>query len=888
MTPERWKQVEEIFEQALELPVNERAAFLQKSSNGDDELRGEVESLLKSHASAENFIDERSLFFSGEDLEHVEEAILPGQLIGAYRIVREIGRGGMGAVYLAERADEQYKKQVAIKLIKRGMDTDAVLRRFQNERQILASFDHANIARLFDAGTTASGQPYFVMEYIDGLPIDEYCDQNQLGIPERLRLFRKVCAAVSYAHRRQVVHRDIKRSNIFVTAEGTPKLLDFGIAKILQQTNSAESLVTMTGARLMTPECASPEQLRGEPVTAASDVYSLGVVLYELLTGCLPYQLKSRLPDAVARAVTESEPKKPSATVVSAGNQQSRNLKLLRGDLDNILLMALRKEPERRYQSVDALSEDLRRHLEARPVLARKDTLVYRAGKFVRRNPTLIGTASICVLLALIIIWLAREQFTAPTPVAEKSIAVLPFQNLSADPGNAYLADGIQEEILTRLSKIADLKVISRTSTQRYKVPSRNLREIAKQLGVAHILEGTVQKSADEVRVNVQLINAQTDAHLWADKFDRKVADIFSAESEIATKIAETLQAKLTGSEQRTIAASHTQNSEAHELYLKGRFFMKKGTTDDVKKAIDLFKQALAKDPNYAAAYAGMADLYVFLPIYVGGSAREAIANARAAAEKALAIDDELAEAHSALGFAFAVDLDWHDARREFERAIELDPNYAGAHYDFGFYVLGPLGDLDGAIAEMKRAIELDPLSPGMLGNLGHCYTFARRYPEAIAAGRKAVELDPRAPKGNGIIALGLDLSGQVSEAIAQYEKAFEVTGGDYHLLPYLSRLYGLRGERAKALQISEQAKEIEAKQNIEWAYGYALVAIGQGDYEEAINWLERSYRAKELLVASYFKFDPVLDPLRGNPRFEKLLQQIDADFTRNAEPPVP
>src|SRR5438132_5000530 len=354
MTPERWKQIQSVFEQALEVPLDERTAFVQQRCNGDDELRGEVESLLKSHASAGNFIDERSLFFSGEDLEHVEEAILPGQLVGAYRIVREIGRGGMGAVYLAERADEQYKKQVAIKLIKRGMDTDSVLRHFRNERQILAGFDHPNIARLFDGGTTDDGLPYFVMEYVEGLPINEYCAAHKVSLVERLKLFREVCAAVSYAHRHTVIHRDIKMSNILVTSDGTPKLLDFGIAKILQPGAGAEALMTMTGVRPMTPEYASPEQVRGEPVTTASDVYSLGIVLYELLVGRSPYRFTSRSPSDVVREITNTEPPRPS-TVVSNNNQQSAiiNQKFLRGDLDNIVLMALRKEPERRYQSVE-------------------------------------------------------------------------------------------------------------------------------------------------------------------------------------------------------------------------------------------------------------------------------------------------------------------------------------------------------------------------------------------------------------------------------------------------------------------------------------------------------------------------------------------------------
>src|SRR5207249_2293210 len=336
------------------------------------ELRREVESLLQSHARAGTFIDKRSLFLSDEEGEATGAAAAAGELIGPYRVLREIGRGGMGTVYLAERADQQYEKQVAIKLIKPGMDTDAVLRHFRNERQILASFDHPNIARLFDGGTTEDGLPYFVMEYVEGLPINEYCTNHELSLVDRLKLFREVCAAVSYAHRHTVIHRDIKMSNILVTSEGIPKLLDFGIAKILTPGAGAEALMTMTSLRPMTPEYASPEQVRGEPVTTASDVYSLGVVLYELLTGRSPYRFTSRAPRDVERAITEQEPTRPSTATGLHRNQHSElsNRKLLRGDLDNILLMALRKEPARRYQTVDQFAEDIRRHLESRPVRA--------------------------------------------------------------------------------------------------------------------------------------------------------------------------------------------------------------------------------------------------------------------------------------------------------------------------------------------------------------------------------------------------------------------------------------------------------------------------------------------------------------------------------------
>ena len=432
MTPERWKQIEAIFEQALELKANERAAFVQKSCTGDEELRREVESLLESHASAGGFIDDRSLFISEAGLKDDDEDVRVGQLIGAYRIVREIGRGGMGAVYLAERADEQYRRRVAIKVIKRGMDTDAVLRHFRKERQILADFDHPNIARLFDGGTTVNGLPYFVMEYIEGVPIDQYCTVSALSIEERLELFLQVCTAVSYAHRHTVIHRDIKMSNILVTSEGIPKLLDFGIAKILQPGAGPEALMTMTGVRPMTPEYASPEQVRGGPVTTASDVYSLGIVLYELLVGRSPYRFTSRSPLDLAREITDTEPPRPST---GAGGKDLkldptgiRNSKVLKGDIDNIVLMALRKEPDRRYQSVEQFSEDIHRHLGNRPVLARKDTVRYRAAKFIQRNK--LAVAAALLLLASLVAGLIATTWQAHRATVEKARAEKRFNDV--------------------------------------------------------------------------------------------------------------------------------------------------------------------------------------------------------------------------------------------------------------------------------------------------------------------------------------------------------------------------------------------------------------------------------------------------------------------------
>ncbi len=395
---ERWARVKELFEAAADLAPNERASLLSNECGGDDALRREVESLLESDSQTNDFIEQPVLEIPRDLFPEAPDESLAGRQFGAYQIIREIGRGGLGAVYLAARADDEYRKEVALKLVRRGLDTEDILRRFRNERQILAQLDHPNIARLIDGGTTDEGLPYFVMEYVNGEPIGAYCDAHSLGTTERLNLFRKVCAAVTFAHQNLVIHRDLKPSNILIASDGEPKLLDFGIAKLLGQDEEALAQ-TITSQRVMTPEYASPEQIKGERITTTSDVYSLGVLLYELLTGRRPYRLKTRTPEEIARAITEQEPERPSTAVAQGGGNSKfeiRNSKFLRGDLDNIVLMAMRKEPARRYSSVGQFSEDIRRHLEGLPVIARKDTLRYRSEKFIRRHK--VGVAAVALI----------------------------------------------------------------------------------------------------------------------------------------------------------------------------------------------------------------------------------------------------------------------------------------------------------------------------------------------------------------------------------------------------------------------------------------------------------------------------------------------------------
>jgi TolB-like protein/Tfp pilus assembly protein PilF len=462
-------------------------------------------------------------------------------------------------------------------------------------------------------------------------------------------------------------------------------------------------------------------------------------------------------------------------------------------------------------------------------------------------------------------------------PAPNKSIAVLPFENLSRDPDNAYFCEGVQDEILTRLAKVADLKVISRTSTQHFKSTPDNLSRIAKQLGVTHVLEGSVQKASDQVRVNVQLINALTDAHLWADTYDRKLTDIFAVETEIAKTIAETLQARLTGSEKIAITTKPTENPEAHELYLKGRFFWNRRTAENLAKAADYFQQAIEKDPKYALAYAGLADCHVLLPAYpgLGNTPRDELPKALDAARKAVELDDTLAEAHTSLARALASDLQLAAATTEFKRAIELNPNYATAHQWFG-ECLQSQGQLEEALAELKRAQELDPLSLVISSLYGFALDSVGKSNSAIAQLRKTIEIDPNFGNAHGLLGIVLEHNGQLKEAIAEYEKNNSLHE-DAISLAQLAGAYFLVGRTAEAQHVWDKLKALSDRQYVP-AYSMAVAQSSFGNKDEAIRLLDKSYEDHAPFDSQdlgWILVDHRLDWLRDDPRFKKLVARI-------------
>ena len=466
---------------------------------------------------------------------------------------------------------------------------------------------------------------------------------------------------------------------------------------------------------------------------------------------------------------------------------------------------------------------------------------------------------------------------TAPNELSAKSIAVLPFDNLSRDPDNAFFTEGVQDEILTRLAKVADLKVIARTSTQQFKSAPADLRDVAKQLDVTNILEGSVQKVNDQVRVNVQLINALTNAHLWAEIYDRKLTDIFAVESDIAKTIADQLQAKLTGSEKQMMAAQPTTDTTAYELYHKGRSLWGKRTGDNIPKAIAFFEQAIARDPNYALAYAGLASAYILSPFYTGADRREAGSKAKEAALKALRLDPNLAEAHAALGkVLFFSEIDLPGATREYKRAIELKPNDADAHHWFSNDSLAALGEFDEAIAEGKRSVELDPLSIVINADLGETFFYARRFDESVAQLRKTLEIDPTSFYAHYNLGIALQAKGDLSGAITEYEKAKQLSGDNPTVATFWAQAKAHAGDKEAARRMLSELDEISKHREVV-GYLRALLYLSLNNKNEALRWLEQGYGERDGSNICWINVDPLLDSLHGDPRFEALVQKVVA-----------
>jgi serine/threonine protein kinase/tetratricopeptide (TPR) repeat protein len=825
VTSDRWQTVKDLMDAALRVSPSGRATFVDEQARGDEELRAEVMSLLASHEDAGDFLESPPVRITAPDQVVEAEASLAGEQVGAYRLVREIGRGGMGTVYLAVHAEDESRHPVAVKLIREGMESDFAIRRFRNEREILARLEHPNIARLLDGGATTQGFPYFVMEYVEGQPLLTHCQSRSVGMRERVGIFLQVCAAVHYAHRRMIIHRDLKPGNILVTADGTPKLLDFGIAKILVPEPATGDEKTLTQMRLITPAYASPEQFRGEPVTVRSDLYSLGLVLWELILG-----RSSRRSDGIRSFELPEDTK----------DEFSR---LLLRNVRNAVLKAVRGDPRERYESVEAFAADLE--------------IVKAGGEVPEYGP-------------------AEQQSRGPEVPQPNSIAVLPFQVLAMDhTSENYLGVGITDALITRLSNVGRIAVRPTGAVMRFSSTSSAL-DAGRQLNVQYVLEGRIQKAKERMRVTVQLVEVQAQTPVWADHFDEQFEDLLKVEDSIAARVAQALIPQMTGEEKSELARRGTANPKAHEAYLRGRWYWSRFTEEALPHALVQFTEAVAVDPGYARAHAGIADYHIALGIWGLLPPMESFAAAIDSASTAIELDGKLAEAHASLGLAqWMHDGDFETATHHLQMAMALNPESAAAHDWFGL-INSARGKAEMAIASLERARKLEPHGAMFWADLAFCHYNARQFEQAIASfygpRQTGDALPDPAPVVNGaVLPLSLLAIGDIARAEAAARRLVAVSGRNALALAAMAHAVSTAGhpDEARALlqELTTRARDYYVP-----GVALALANLACGRTTEAIRSLERACHDGDLWTM-YLALMPVWDPLRQHQRFQRLLK---------------
>jgi len=839
--PQHVELVEQIFHEALERDDTRRAGFLAEACAGNVALLAEVASLLASHEQDENFLQTPAFDLSASDL--AGSVLDEAPRVSGFQLIREVGHGGMGAVYEAFifNTNGEVDQRVAVKLIKRGMDSEFVLHRFERERRILGALDHPYVARLLDGGATDDGMPFFVMEYIEGLPIDQYARTAILSTAERLSLFLKVCEAVSYAHHHRVIHRDLKPSNILVTEDGVPKLLDFGVAKLLDL-DSARRTGDTTAAvnRVMTPEYASPAQLRGLPSNETDDVYSLGVLLYILLTGRHPYRFRSRAPEEVLRSIVAQRVQRPSEVQPD-----------LSGNLDRIVLKALRKESERRYASVEEMAHDIRRHLAGQPISA--------GGDSVYTLPA-IGIALLCLLLGVLGLFSISGK-------PARSLAIMPFSDMGQGTYSEQLAKGITEEVTEHLSRMPQLSIPLHNSAASYKRRQQSPQTIGRSLGVETLLIGDVALGDASLRVSVELMDVDSGNAIWTNTYDVKSSEVLTLQRRLTADVMRELGVVVKPEELTHATDHHTENEEAYADYMMGRYFFGKRIKDDFFRGIEYFRQAIQKDPSYAPAYAGMADCYGLLGAYMVMPTHEAFTSARNAANKALELDDGLAEAHNSLALIhWLYDWDWAAADREFRKAIELKPTYVLAHHWRGLF-LGEMGHFNEAEAELQKALEYDPFSAPIYADYGRVLYWARRYDEALEKYRIALEMNP----DFGSVRLERESLYEQMGRVDDWAAGIALWGGfDTETLTAF-RTHGLKGYWTVCYR-----REINRRERRRGTDNAELFAR-MGDTDRALEDLVAAMEARDHRVTQ-LKVNPILDPLRSDPRFTELLRRMNLE----------
>ena len=874
---ERFRRADAVFDAALDLPPEARDAFVAQACAGDAELGAEVRRLLRAHGQSDGFLSAPAAAVAAPllrdapagDAPHATTSAAPDR-IGPYRIERVIGRGGMGVVYLAERDDPNFRQRVALKVLRAGTSDgeQAHVARFFAERQLLVSLEHPHIARLFDGGVTTDGLPYYTMAFCEGGSLaDRLRTEGALPVADALRIAGELTAALGAAHARGVIHRDVKPANVLFDANGSVRLADFGIAKLLGDD------VTRTGEVLGTPAYLSPEQVLGQPADHRTDLWAVGVTLYEMLGGRRPFDGPSYA--AVLHAIVTASPEPLRARVPG-----------IPPALDALLMRLLEKDASRRPGSADEVVRalgDIAAHgatgsvgpLPTAPSITARPRVVSP----VRRRTAFIAAGGALALLAALAGYFAWKRaggsnggkITTPasTATAAPSLAVLPFVNTSGKAADEPLADGLTDELIGMLGKVRGLRVTARSSVFALKGKNLSARTIGDTLGVTHVLEGSVRQSGDRLRVVTQLVSARNDSVLWSEQYDREVKDVFAVQEDIARAMAGALRLQLVlGSSPRD-----TPDPEARDLYLRGRFALYTRTGPaDLPRAARLFEAAIARDSNYARAYSGLSDTYASMGNFgYGGRPDEVFGKARASALRALALDSTLAEARTSLAHTLCVhDFDWKAAEREFRRAIAEDPGYSFAHMTYAICI-NSTGRYDEAIAQLDTARQLDPLRFGIGALLGRVYVNARRPDEAITVLTQTLDINPQADLVWQQLGEAYLLKGRNVDAITAFRKAAALSGvRDSAQLAYA---LAVTGDRAAAERI---VRDILASSTVRYLppYHIAMAYAGLGQVDEAFRWLDRAYDERASFMAGV-KAAPAFTPLHRDPRWGKLLAKM-------------
>ncbi len=778
---------------------------------------------------------------------------LIGRKISSFEITKVIGRGGMGVVYLAR--DTKLKRSVAIKSMPAKLADDSTTRmRFQREAELLASLNHPNIAIIHDIIAQKENASYLILEYVPGQTLAQRIAREPLKVEEALSIARQIALAVSAAHKKGVIHRDLKPGNIKITPDGRVKVLDFGLAKApVSEDKSGDITATEPGHVIGTPAYMSPEQTRGNPVDHRSDIWSFACILYEMLTGHSPFESDTAT-DTLARII-EREPDWQALPQETPANIQV------------LLRRCLEKDPDQRLGDIGDAA------IEISEALIRPAAPVRTRWRWAMAIGLVAG--AIVVLLTVVALNIGRWRESANGGLGGasagriESLAVLPLENLTGDPEQEYFVDGMTEALIANLGKIGALQVRSRTSIMQYKDVKKPLPEIARELNVDAVVEGSVVRVAEQVRISAQLIHAPTDTHLWVESYERDLRDVLALQSEVAQAIARQIEITVTPDQEARLAASaRPVNPETYKAYLKGMFYLNQFTPEGRDKGLAYLHQAIEKDPADPLAYAGLAGGYSIIG-HGPAPSPEALPRAEAAALKALELDDTLAEAHTILAeVKLYYDWDWAGAEQALQRALELNPNLALTRAHYSWY-LQLFGHTDEALAEMKRAQELDPLAPIYTAWLGDQYLWAGQYDEAIDEARKSLELDSDFPVGLYTLGSIYAAKGMYEEAIAAHQKAGAV---DPDLGWALGRTYALAGQRDEALNVlADLGKEYQQRN----AWGVAEIYAALGEKDEAFRWLEAGYEYRHNWIP-WMGWNPNYEPLRDDPRFGDLLRRLN------------